>query len=216
MFESARLKLTVWYLGIIMLISIFFSVAYYEAATSEIERVIHRLEQRQQRLNDFFPLPLVPQLGGPNLQELEDAKQRIQLTLIFINAGILLLSGAAAYFLAGRTLKPIKQMVDEQNRFITDASHELRTPLTALRSEMEASLLDKHLSSKNAKGLIASNLEEVVHLQNLSDDLLQLAQYQKPKKIMASEVSLLDVIENSLKKTIPLAKKKKDYHNKSY
>ena len=41
MFERARIRLTAWYLGIIMLISLFFSVAIYRGVTNEFERFGH-------------------------------------------------------------------------------------------------------------------------------------------------------------------------------
>src|SRR5258708_37155136 len=203
MFHSARLKLTAWYLFIIMLISMFFSMAFYNGATREIYRFIHRIEHDQEESFVFRPPPPV------SIQELQDSEQRLLVTLVVINLSILFIAGGSGYFLAGRTLRPIKDMVDEQNRFITDSSHELRTPLTALRSEMEASLLENSLTVKGAKKLIKSNLEEVVNLQVLSDNLLQLAQYQKQNtKPEFKEVSLLQVIEDALKKVTAVAKGK--------
>lgn len=208
MFQSARIKLTAWYLLIIMCISIFFSVAFYNVSTQEIHRVIQRIQLRQQRLNnDFFPF-IVP-FDDPNLHELQESEDRLKVILIIINGCILFLSGVAGYFLAGRTLRPIREMVEEQNRFVTDASHELRTPLTALRSELEASLLEKHITEKEAKALLSSNLEEVVKLQALSDNLLQLTQYQNQKTPrLFEDISLLQVIEDALRKVTPLAKQK--------
>jgi two-component system sensor histidine kinase CiaH len=210
MLQSARFKLTAWYLLTIMLISIFFSMAFYHSATQEIQRVIRRIQSQQDhKPDDFHPSP-PRSLRMPTLEDLRENEERIRLTLIFINGFIFFFAGGAGYFLAGRTLRPIKEMLDEQNRFITDSSHELRTPLTALRSEMEASLLDDKLTTHEAKRLIASNLEEVINLQSLSDNLLQLAQYQKRKaEQYKAEVSLLQAIEDSLKTVTPIAKKKK-------
>src|SRR5690348_8980046 len=158
MFQSARLKLTAWYLVIIMLVSVTFSVAFYRAATVEIQHVIERIRFLQQQSNQL-QLPTPPN-AIITLDQLEDVKIRLQYALIFVNGVIFVLAGGAGYFLAGRTLKPIQVMVDEQNQFISDASHELRTPIATLRAEMEASLLEKHLSDKEARKLIGSNLEE--------------------------------------------------------
>jgi two-component system, OmpR family, sensor histidine kinase CiaH len=111
--------------------------------------------------------------------------------------------------LAGRTLKPIADMVDEQNRFISDSSHELRTPLTSLKSAMEVSMRDKKLNIKDAKTLISESIEEVNKLQSLSDSLLQLAQYQKPKTtIEFTKISLNEVVTSAMHKIEPLAKNK--------
>ena len=70
-------------------------------------------------------------------------------------------------------------MVKDQNRFISDASHELRTPLTSLKTEIEVNLRDKNLKPDQLKKILLSNLEEVNHLQYLSDNLIKFTQYQK-------------------------------------
>ncbi|MCD8485002.1 hypothetical protein LRY60_05450 [Candidatus Woesebacteria bacterium] len=176
MFNLARLKLTGWYLVIIFLISGLFSVAFYQTSTREIQRILTRVQmiekERQRRSGEF---PLVPPPGAPSIEELEASKQRLFVNLIFINGFILVVAGGAAYFLAGKTLTPIKAMVEEQNQFITNSSHELRTPISTLRAEMEGSLLEKQISDKQARKLIQSNIEELGKLQKLSDKLLQIA-----------------------------------------
>ena len=191
MFHSARIKLTAWYLLIIMIISISFSVAIYRVLSSEL----HRLERRSH-------------VGLLMLKETED---RVELTLIFINLIILAGSAYAGYILAGHTLNPIAEMVDEQNRFITDASHELRTPLTSLKSEIEVSLRDPKLSFDQAKQLLKSNLEEVNSLQILSDGLIRLTQYSaKGGSAMGRQnVSLTTIAKEALRKVSNAAKIKR-------
>lgn len=218
MFNRARLKLTLWYLLIIMLISLSFSFVIYRFLTSEINRALRMEKLRQQgqafSKRQFFiqfdePAGQEIIVAPPNSEVLEEARDRILLMLVVINFGILGLSGAAGYLLAGLTLKPIKVMVDEQNRFITDASHELRTPLTSLRSEIEVNLRDKNLTLVEAKKLLESNLEEVNNLQYLSDNLIKLAQTHKFTGIKFENVSLLKLSESAVKKVEKLANKKK-------
>jgi len=207
MFQSARLTLTAWYLLIIMIITAFFSIALYRAGTQEIQRLIRMQQIRQERENgdSYTRIRL-----GPTVEDLEETARRLQVALLLVNGCILVLAGGAAYFLAGRTLLPIKEMVDEQGRFITDSSHELRTPLTALRAEMEAALLEKNMTAKDAKKLIASNLEEVINLQSLSDNLLTLTQYSNKNNTGSTwqAIPFLEIPEDALKKITPLAKKK--------
>ena len=174
MFQKTRIKLTAWYLLIIMLISVFFSFVIYKVLTHEFERFAQRqkfrIEQRFQNPPPPFPVP------DPDL--IKEVKQRLLLSLTGINLIILVLSGGLGYFLAGKTLKPIKDMVDEQNRFISDASHELRTPLTALKTSMEVGLRNKKLALNEAKLIISENLNEINRLQLMSEKLLELARNQ--------------------------------------
>lgn len=208
-FSSARIKLTAWYLLIIMLVSIFFSVAFYGLATREIKRVIFFEENRPKTPAEFqLPAPRNFTFRTVSLKNLEQAANRLKITLIIINGVIFVVAGGAAYFLAGRTLKPIKQMVDEQNRFVSDASHEMRTPLTSLRSEIEVALRDKKLSISDAGKILESNLEEVISLQTLSNNLLELSQKGAPQYAPKAQIFIKDAIEQALKKLNGSIKKK--------
>ncbi len=209
MFESARLKLTAWYLLIIMLISVFFSVAFYQSSTREVQILIDRIKMDEQKSKDrlfiFRDKPALPF----TVEDLEASKQRILINLILIDGIIFVFAGAAGYFLAGRTLRPIKLMIDEQNQFISSSSHELRTPITSMRAEMEGSLMEKNISDKQARALIRSNLEELSELQELTNNLLQLAQVHSIQLEKHNEdFSLKDVLLSVQKKVTPLAKKK--------
>lgn len=211
MFHSTRLKLTAWYLLIIMVVSLFFSLTIYNRIDSELGRLESAREAREQRIQATFGQfgltpPELPQIGP---EVVEAARTRLILSLVIINLGILVISGAAGYFLAGMTLKPIREMVDEQNRFVTDASHELRTPLTALKSEIEVSLMDKKLTITDAKSLLSSNLEEVNKLQALTDSLIKLTQYRKKNdKLNFQSVSIKKILEEALKKVTAISKTK--------
>lgn len=207
MFNSARLKLTLWYSLIIMLISICFSVIIYFLLTQELERGYRRmtvLYESRRQIDFITERPAILEPGS-----LEATENRVKLNLVYINLVILFISSAAGYFLAGRTLKPIQQMLDEQNRFITDASHELRTPLTSLRTEIEVFLRGKKYSQKETKQLLESNLEEVSSLQSLSDSLIKLTQFSRTNgNSFFAKVSIQEIIRESIKKVSGLAKYK--------
>lgn len=205
MFTSARLKLTAWYLAIIMFISLSFSLFIYQILSMEIYRFARTQRYRIDRRYDeiLSPPPF-------DIELINEAKHRLIMTLITINSSILAISGTVGYFLAGRTLDPIQQMVEEQNRFISDSSHELRTPLTALKSSLEVNLRDKKLTLVEAKKLMSENIEDVNHLQLLSDNLLKLTQYQSSNSSQIFEKITLDsIITSALAKVQPLAKSKR-------
>lgn len=210
MFNSARIKLTAWYLLILMFISISFSLIIYHGISNEINRFSQNQRLRIERRlldNNYFPQPPTIRFVDPDL--IEESKRHLAIILFFINGGIFFVVGSLSYFLAGKTLRPIQEMIDEQNRFISDASHELRTPLTALKSTFEVDLRDKNLTIDDAKNTIRASIEDVNNLQRLSDSLLQLSQYEKPKTNYNFEkVSLKQVIDESIKIVATLAKSK--------
>ena len=215
MFHSARIKLTGWYLLIIMLISVVFSAGIYSVVSRELERGFRRVEMRfraeelgfppadqsskRQKKATYFSL----------VEDLKAAKKRVTLRLLIVNGIILGVSAAAGYFLAGKTLRPIEKAMNEQKRFIADASHELRTPLTALKTSMEVALRDKKMSVSQAKKLIKSNLDDIDGMQSLADKLLSLANYESNGGSLNFEkISLSETIKSAYRKILPLAKKK--------
>lgn len=215
MFQKARLKLTVWYLLIIVLISVGFSAVIYKALTQEIDRFsrLQRLRLERRFESEFIPSESRPRnipsriFIDPELAE--ETKRRLALFLTVVNGGILFAFGGLAYWLSGKTLKPIKEMIEEQNQFITDASHELKTPLTSLKSAMEVHLRDKNLNLISARTLISENIKEVDKLQSLSEGLLQLAQYRKPENLPKFEkVSSVSIVKKSIQKVKPQAREK--------
>src|ERR1035437_7648109 len=124
MFHSTRLKLTAWYLLIIMVVSVSFSAFIYFGATAEYDRII-RIEQYRvmhpMQPGIFLQRPpsqdnLFSASSGRDNELIEWAKLRVLEALFGINIIILFLSAVAGYFLAGRTLRPIKNMLDEIGR----------------------------------------------------------------------------------------------------
>lgn len=223
MFHSARLKLTGWYLLIIMLISSFFSAVIYIRVCQELEVGFHRVELWHKAEELGIPMPqrwerrletLDPRLQDLRppfflTEDLKAAKKRVGFNLLMINGVILIISAVAGYFLAGKTLRPIEKAMEEQKRFVADASHELRTPLTALKTSMEVALRDKKIALIQAKKVIESNLEDVNGLQALSDNLLRLTNYQtNGQSLVFENIDIAHVVKRACQKILPLAKKK--------
>ena len=100
--------------------------------------------------------------------------------LVFMLDGLLLiLIGGASYFLADRTLQPIKIALDSQKRFSADASHDLRTPLSIIMSETEVMLGSNHITIDECKKVFKSNLEEANRMSALISDLLMIARTEQ-------------------------------------
>ncbi len=211
MFHSTRLKLTAWYLIIIVFISMVFSVVIYIDVNRELERFENFQKIRQERMKeDFGELKLPPMSLAVDMQLIREARARLIASLAILNACIFAGSGVAGYFLAGRTLKPIKDMLDDQSRFVGDASHELKTPLTSLRSEIEVHLRSKKSTLKEANEILKSNLEEVMRLQSLTDSLMELTSFESAGLSSSFEKVLLsDILMEAIKNVEPMAKAKK-------
>jgi len=208
MFRSARIKITAWYLLAILVISFIFSIAIYRTVSMDLNaRYVNIETYIKSNIKGMEKVPPVLQRMLQN--DLRTAKQRVVIMLLFANGAIIIISALVGYFLAGRTLRPIEEMVEEQNRFISDASHELRTPLAALKTSTEVALREKKISGADARNILEENLEDIGSLELLSERLLHLSQYQKGERVLAFErIDLGKTINTSYKKILPLARKK--------
>ena len=94
--------------------------------------------------------------------------------------GILILI-PISYFLAGVSVKPIKETFDQQKEFIADASHELRTPLTVIQTNVEVlRMKEDEVLSDNIRWL--NNIQsESETMAGLIKELLLIAQADHKK-----------------------------------
>jgi len=181
LFKSTTLRLTGWYLLILMIVSIVFSAFVYQVASNEVGFRLNRFQTGIQKTQDDNIIP--PVIGTNTLreEEISEAKSSLSLQLLYINLGILALGGLGSYFLARRSLRPIEKAHNAQSRFTSDASHELRTPLAVMKTEIEVALRDDKATSGELKAILASNLEEVDNLTKLSEMLLNLSRLDNEK-----------------------------------
>jgi signal transduction histidine kinase len=171
MFRSATFKLTLWYIAIVMAISITFSFVVFRLASSELAHGFNM--QTQQWYNKFPAFDADPFFSQHS--ELNTSRHEIFLHLVNFNIIVLAGAGVASYLLARITLQPIEEAHARQKRFTSDVSHELRTPLTALRMESEVALMDGNASKQNLRDTLTSNIEESQKLETLINNLLKLS-----------------------------------------
>jgi two-component system, OmpR family, sensor histidine kinase CiaH len=207
-FHSARLKLTAFYLAVLLCFSLALTGGIRTLAQHEYERsssvqggVVRRLYTYFYNLptpGEAYNLSLPPNDFSTVQQNQDDlVRQHLNEDLIMLNIGALLVGGVLSYWYAGRTLKPIVEAHDAQKRFASDASHELRTPLANMQVENEVFLRQKSFTESEARELIGSNLEEVQRLESLANNLLSLAQYEQTS-LQLAPVAIQKIVDNAL------------------
>lgn len=206
--NTAVLKLTGFYVLVLMVISIGFSFSIYQISSNEIGRGLgrqgqvlrgfgQRLDNRQ--LDDFEDL---------RRQQISESINRLKNNLVYFNLLIFLFSAIGSYFFARWTLHPLERAMEEQNRFTADASHELKTPLAAMRSEIEVTQRDKNFNVADANKLLNSNLEEIEKIEVLSGALLKLAKLDETNRLEFATLNLDQIVVEAYEKVESLAKKK--------
>lgn len=160
MFERARRRLTLVYAAIFALVLALFSVVFWVALGVILQPTFD----------------LVPDVSGDVAADVayRAALDRAAVSLIAANGVAIAAVAVSAWFLADRTLRPIRDATGQQARFVADASHEIRTPLASIRTTAEAALLGERSAQE-----LRSALETVVtasdRLAGLANDLLVLA-----------------------------------------
>ncbi|RJR27870.1 sensor histidine kinase [candidate division WWE3 bacterium] len=211
MFRSAKIKLTALYLSIIMIVTMSFSIVVYRGVVSITERALDSQKIRlERRLRDFN---MYNQMTRPGMAQLYDSETLLEIRektldiLVFINLAILFSAGAAGYYIAGKTLKPIEDMTDQQKRFISDAAHELKTPLAAIKTELEVTARQKKLTHEDAILAMKSTIEEIDRLNEFVAKLLKKSRYQSGNHFEIAEINLINLITKVSNKLNKIAKK---------
>lgn len=207
-FRSARLKLTGFYLAVLLAFCLtlttsvrVLAVHAYDNAGFDERGIVRRL-----MFDQYSVPPQSPTMFNQYQSHQDDTvHRRLNEDLVIVNVAALLLGGWLSYWYAGRTLRPIEEAHENQARFASDASHELRTPLANLRVENEVFLRQKDFTKTEAKELIESNLEEVQRLESLASNLLALTQYGRAT-LHLSSVSVSAITEAATNQMDKLAK----------
>ncbi len=203
MFQKARLKLTILYSFIFLILFWTLSAGVYEwmngnfgdKQRKDFDRYTH---QEQNFFENFSPTESPSDIV---MDELRD-------TLVIFDMLLLLLIPAITWFLTGRTLKPVQEASERERQFFTDASHDLRTPLTILKGEIDLAI-QKDQTIKDYKNSLESGKEEVDRLIDLVENMLFFARENKTKQNLQKEfLDLTDIIAERVSIFQKLAKQK--------
>ncbi len=106
--------------------------------------------------------------------------------LVAVDAVIVIVVGAGGLLYARSTLRPIRESVAAQKRFVADASHDLRTPLAIMKAEFEVALRRPDLDERT-RPVLVSGLEEVDRMSGMVEDLLTLSRIDAHQEPLARE-----------------------------
>lgn len=93
----------------------------------------------------------------------------------------------------------------EQQRFMDDVGHELRTPLTILRGHLELMIASDPGDVAETRTLL---LDELARMQRLVDDLLLLANAQRPEFVRMQELDMARFTDEVMGKIRVLANRR--------
>jgi signal transduction histidine kinase len=205
--RSTTARLALSYLAIIMLMSIGFSVVFYNTSSHELGRPGPHDDNTNSVIDDRPRFARDPAFEAFLEQRAEEGRHALMRRLVVLNLIALAAGGALSYYLARRTMEPIEENMAAQAQFVSDASHELRTPLTTLQTTNEVALRKPKLSEAEARDLLGYNIAEVAKLKALTDGLLRLAR-PGDHQLMRSPVSLQAVASDAMNALVSAAQAK--------
>lgn len=207
-FREPVVRLTLWYVLLIMAVSVMFSSIIYHTTLQQVRSSLPPRTMFFRVYGDMFP-----SLHEERIAELFESKyasvvRQLRFSLVMLNLAVLVGGTLASYFLAKRTLRPIQDALDEQRRFVADASHELRTPLTAMKAEIEVALHAK--DPKEDRRALVSTLEEVGKLERLTTSLLTLARHgNEDRRLTQTTFDFSKSVTDAAGRIEPLAKRRR-------
>lgn len=163
MFARARRALAIRYLLLFVVVLLIFSAIFVVVLALALQPAFD----------------IAPEVSNDEAARLAYGRtlQAIVIALLLADTLVLVVVGAAGYYLADRTLRPIRDAHDRQRRFVADASHEMRTPIAAIRSTAESAQMMP--SPEATAAALARIVESTERMTRLTHDLLVLASSER-------------------------------------
>jgi signal transduction histidine kinase len=183
MFRRARVRLTALYIALFALVLGTFSIVFYVGLATVLAPTFE----------------FGPELSSEQVAEAayEATINRVGLVLLVANVLVVVLVGLAAWVLAARTLRPIRDAHLQQRRFVADASHEMRTPLAAIRASAEGALAVPG-EPDDLRGALAAVAASAERLTGITNDLLLLARSEEVPPNPPSPIDLSIVVAETV------------------
>ncbi len=183
-FLRARLKLTAYYASGMFVVVFLFSLAVYNLFAKNIN-------------DNFSDESLGAESSTAESVAIEKTKNQLQNIIIFADGLTIFLTIIGGYYLAGRTLEPIRKVYIKQKKFVADSAHELRTPLSVMKTGAEAILMGNSSREEYIK-LTNDSLEEINFMSSMVNDLLFLAESDGFKKKEFHKLDFGKIVQNQV------------------
>lgn len=169
-FARARFRLALLFAGIVVILVVVSGVITYLNVRSDLQTAARGAFSSGETEQEFVTRSL----------------SSFRWRLLAVDGAIILAVGIGGLLYARSTLRPIRDNVAAQKRFIADASHELRTPLTIMKTDFEVALRDPGLA-QDARPVLRSGLEEVDRMTGMVEDLLTLSRIDAHQEQLVDE-----------------------------
>lgn len=142
-----------------------------------------------------------------SLRELSNQLLVLRDHIIYGTFGALAGMGIVFGILTARyALRPTRDSLEHQKRFIGNLAHELRTPLSIIRTNTEVALMDASLD-EYARSTMNTTIEELDRISSIINNLLSFEILMRPGHIKLEPVLLRDIAGDVVHRHIEMAKR---------
>ena len=134
----------------------------------------------------------------------EDLKHVQNVTLQYAFLGLVLLTALFGYLTARYALKPTRNSLQFQKRFIGNMAHEIRTPLAIIKTNTEVALMDPDLSP-TARETLETTSQELDRISEIINNLLSFDTLVRPSRVAMKPLDIAELAEAVVKRHRALA-----------
>ena len=142
--------------------------------------------------------------GTANENALAEAVAFADIAKTYVLSGIVALSVVFAMIAAYISLRPLREALTTQKRFISSVAHELRTPLAVLRVENEVAALDVSPNDP-LRDTLQKNLEEIDRITGILNNLLLFNRVRTSNTIVFDKLDFGEVVKTAIERLDRLA-----------
>jgi two-component system sensor histidine kinase CiaH len=176
-FARATRRLVLLFGGIVVILVLASTVLVYATVTADLHNVLDKQVLNEDRERAMYTQAMV----------------RLRYQVLAIDGAIFLVIGLTGLWYARRTMKPIRDALDNQRRFIADASHELRTPLAIMKADFELARTGEQ-DPGELRTAVDHGAEEVDRMSAIVADLLMLSRIDAREEHLELERTDLDAL----------------------
>ncbi len=122
----------------------------------------------------------------------------------YVFIGMVFINALFGYLIARFALRPARQTLQFQKRFIGNVAHEIRTPLAIIKTSTEVALFDSALS-REIRETMEGTIVELNRISETINNLLSFDSLTRPKTMMFLPVDLCSVAKTVVEQHQDLA-----------
>ena len=118
------------------------------------------------------------------------ARDSLLLISVIVGAAGILLAFLFILFMSGKTVEPVRESIEKQKQFVTNASHELKTPLSAIGTNMDILTMDL-----GENEWVEGTQKQVRKMRKLVENLVSLSKLEEEDSdLMMQTFCISDVV----------------------